>query len=302
MLRESGYYTTITEQDIPEEFLSIIRNEELSGEEVFPEQFVPGKTGGSFTDLSSIQSVFTDEDCFYLGHGTASDDGVINSIFDEGLYVKDPEEVKGYISTLRGLSSTTVALGVGSSELFGTIQDELDHWRHKDAKKIIIVEIPKEYSLYMDVNGDAYEPFYVKSNHPDDYQGLRLRPEFIRGVYDAENYSFTENAHYYKKLSMEQQQSIMQDVKQQYIRTYANDMLVCPSELEFSLPLDEDEMKLADLEWYRVQYRRMKEDVKSLFTEDDTVEEFDDSTVIPNSDWDTYFADWEDPDEDIKIL
>lgn len=49
-------------------------------------------------------------------------------------------------------------------------------------------------------------------------QGYYLKPEFIRGIYDAETKQFIENEGYYEALDQEQQEQIMEELKENYIK------------------------------------------------------------------------------------
>lgn len=273
-------YAIDNENDIPEEFLEEIKGEKEYPERSYPSEYIPGKQGQIITDISCIRDIFSDEDCFYAGHGT--DETNVEKIFNEGLYAKDPEDVRGYMDTLRGLDSTVVEWGAGSNDLFDNQQAQLNNWPHKDAKSIIIVELPLEYIMYFarySNNGDEFSSFYIKNNLDEGYQGHRLRPEFIRGVYDAEKNAFIPNNNFYKNLPKEEKERLLEQVKKQYIYRYAESINVAPSQSEFKLPLNDEELKKADYEWYRVQYKKMLEDMK----ENQNVEN-NDSVLIEKND------------------
>ena len=109
--------------------------------------------------------------------------------------------------------------------------------------------------------------FYVKSDSPDDYQGLRIRPEFIKGYYDIRKKVFIPNTCFYENLSPAEQERLFVTVRRQYFKLCANVLPSDPSNYykEFSesvthkVPLSDDELKLASFEWYRVQYWRLQE-------------------------------------------
>ena len=281
------------EKEIPQEFLNEIKNDENYTEKPFPSEYITGKKGDNITDLSEIRDIFSDEDCFYAGHGTS--DGIVDSILNEGLYAKDPESARGYMDTLRGLDSTIVEFGEGNQNLFNEKQEKLNNWPHKDASKVVIIEIPKEYILFLAryCNGDEYEPFYVQNNDEKGYQGLKLRPEFIRGIYDADTNSFIPNENFYKKLPKEEQERLLEEVKEQYIYRYAESVTLAPSESEYKLPLNEEELKKADLEWYRVQYKRMLESKKNENITAASADEDDDEFRFNGTaeEWDAMFND-----------
>ena len=109
-----------SEEDIPEEYRKIIE-EKLSHpekEKITLNEIIPGLRGKIISQEEELQELFKDKNKIYFGHGTPGGEETVNSILEIGLKVKDPKDVKGYMDTLRGLSSTTIEFGPGTEDMF----------------------------------------------------------------------------------------------------------------------------------------------------------------------------------------
>ena len=203
--------------------------------------------------------MFKSDQDFYFGHGTPGGEEVICSILENGLNTVNPEAIKAYSNTLRGLDSTTIVFGEGTDSLFSEQSALLDNWPHKGSKDVVIVSIPKKYALRKTEVGlevDLYEPFYIGSIE----KGYKLRPEFIKGIYNADSHAFTPNDNFYKNLEPEQQKKLFDTIKQQYIMLYAEHSKVSPEAVTKPLPLNETELEQVTIEWYKVQLERLRRD------------------------------------------
>lgn len=243
----------ISLEDIPEKYRKMIE-ENLSrtdSEKKGLEEFVSGKRGRVITGENELRKYFQGSKEYYFGHGTPGGDKIVNSIFQEGLHVdtvgRRRESING-LSSLRGLESTTITLGEGSDTLFHEYKEKLDNWPHNESDNIIIISLPEEYFLPPIPNKDKFESFYIHSPNDEFYF---LRPEFIKGVYNANTQSLTLNENYYQCLSKEQTSKLFEDVKLHFIKAYADMGNVSPEKLRNSLPLDEKEIEQATYEWYK---------------------------------------------------
>lgn len=254
-------YVIESEEDIPEEYREEIEKR-LTSEEHTKQtetlEIIPGKRGKVVSEESKIEDMFKSEQDFYFGHGTPGGEQVISSILENGLMTVDPEATKSYMDTLRGLDSTTIVLGEGADSLFSQRKDLLDNWPHKGSKDVVIVSIPKKYALRNTEVGlaDLYEPFYTGSIE----KGYKLRPEFIKGIYNADSHAFTPNDNFYQNLEPEQQKKLFDIIKQQYISSYVEHSTVSPEAVEPPLPLNETELEQVTIEWYKIQLERLRRD------------------------------------------
>lgn len=167
-------------------------------------------------DTKEIESKFSNSSNFYYGHGIGGyNQNVIDSIFKNGLRCSHGQ-----------LEFTTLTLGQGSPTLFQENEELINNWQHKGSRQIIIASLPKAFHV-IDVMGT---PLYGKRQAAYCYSisneqaqelgigsGLYLKPEFVLGVYDADEKSFTSNEQYYENLPEEEQQKLMADTKRQYI-------------------------------------------------------------------------------------
>lgn len=255
-------YEINSEEDIPAEYRAEIE-EKLSNEpeelQLVASEQTSGKRGLVVSSTEDIRKEFSDESVYYFGHGTSGDETVLTSILETGLRTVNPKAIHAYGNTLRGLDSTTVVFGSGTDQLFEDEKGKLDNWPHKGSQNIVIVSLPKDYVLsIMNIGtfADPYKPFYVGSED----QGFSLRPEFIKGIYNAETQSFTENANFYQSLDEETQKKLFEDIKKSYIQAYAEVSNVNPRETREPLPLNEQEMEAICKEWYKEQLRKLKAD------------------------------------------
>lgn len=254
-------YVIESEDDIPQKYKEEIEkrlNLEYHTEHSEPAKIISGKRGKTILEESKIEDIFQSNHDFYLGHGTSGGEEVISSILENGLMTVNPEAIKAYSNTLRGLDSTTIAFGEGTESLFSEQRNLLDNWPHKDSKNVVIVSIPKKYALRNTEVGlaDLYEPFYIGSIE----EGYKLRPEFIKGIYNADSHAFTPNDNFYQNLKPEQQKELFDSIRQKYIELYAEHSIISPETVKKPLPLNETEIEQVTIEWYKVQLERLRRD------------------------------------------
>ena len=254
-------YVIESEDDIPQKYKEEIEkrlNLEYHTEHSEPAKIISGKRGKTILEESKIEDIFQSNHDFYLGHGTSGGEEVISSILENGLMTVNPEAIKAYGNTLRGLDSTTIAFGEGTESLFSEQRNLLDNWPHKDSKNVVIVSIPKKYALRNTEVGlaDLYEPFYIGSIE----EGYKLRPEFIKGIYNADSHAFTPNDNFYQNLKPEQQKELFDSIRQKYIELYAEHSIISPETVKKPLPLNETEIEQVTIEWYKVQLERLRRD------------------------------------------
>ncbi|MBR1884494.1 MAG: hypothetical protein IJ809_06175 [Clostridia bacterium] len=274
---------------IPEEYRERVKKVLQSERKTYTTEVVQGEIGDEVLSDEEISSFFADTDDFVLGHGTPGEEEIVSAIFKEGLIVENSEEVEFYMNTLRGLDSTSVALGKGNEKLYNESQQLLNHWEHKDSKDIIIISLPIKYMIpNIPYIADKYLPFYVQDTKNG---GLLLRPEFIKGRYNARNNSFTPNTNFYKNLEPSKQEELISEVKQKFMEMIINGIKEKPEELKELFNLNEEEFEYLVTCWYAENYKnyidkRSSEKAENIESE---IDEF-------NSDWN---ENWEDEFEDI---
>lgn len=254
-------YVIESENDIPQKYRKEVEkrlnfNEYI--EQAKTDEITSGKREKRILEEKQIEDMFKSEEDFYFGHGTSGGEEVISSILENGLMTVNPESIKAYSNTLRGLDSTTIGFGKGTDSLFSKQKNLLDNWPHKGSKNVIIVSIPEKYVLRNTEVGltDLYEPFYIGSKE----NGYKLRPEFIKGIYNAESHAFTPNGNFYQKLESEQQKKLFDTIKQQYIRLFSEYSTISPEAVKMPLPLNKNELEQVTIEWYKVQLERLRKD------------------------------------------
>lgn len=166
--------------------------------------------------MNKIKNKFNNKDNLYYGSGIGfNGQELIDSILKNGLRCSHNQ-----------LYFSTISLGQGSNKLFKENEELLNNWPHKSSKHIIIASLPKKFHL-LDIMGT---PLYGKKHAafcksiPNEQaqklsipKGLYLKPEFIMGVYDANQKIFISNEQYYENLANEKIKEIMNQVKMQYI-------------------------------------------------------------------------------------
>lgn len=250
-------------EDIPEKYRKIVINkadEELTSNYIGNR--IPGKRGEAIFSLEQIGEEFNDDELIYYGHGTNADSHTIDKILNEGLLTKSPEVIRGYVSTLRGLESTTVCFGEGSKKLFTEQEYKLDHWPHKEAHIIIIVALPKNYVFVRGALNshltDPYKQFYVGSEE----EGYLLRPEFIKGVYDSISKSFIPNEKFFQKLSETEKKEFFEELDNNYIHAYSENICLPPEKFNkynSAVPISDSKMDELYIEWYSNQLRKLND-------------------------------------------
>jgi len=254
-------YVIDSEEDVPAQYREEIEkrlSDNWSEIETDEPDVNAGKKGDSITLESDISNILNDSEELYFGHGTSGEE-VIDSIFEIGLKTINPEVARFYGNTLRGLDSTTVTFGEGTDSLFTEEKDTLNNWPHKNSNNVIIISIPKKYALRVCETGsnvDLYEAFYIGNKE----EGFRIRPEFIRGVYNVDSQSFTPNDNFYQNLQPERQSELLEDVKKKYIKLYAQHSKKSPDSVIWPLPLNESELEELAIEWYKVQVEKFRRD------------------------------------------
>lgn len=200
-----------------------------------------------------IQSKFSNEFNMYYGHGIGiNDSNKIESIFKNGLRCSHNQ-----------LEFTTIPFGQGSSTLFEENKKEMNNWKHKKSKQIIIVSLPLKYHLLDIVGTPLYgrrqAAFYYsvsqeQANELGIPSGLYLKPEFVMGVYNAEQEEFISNNRYYENLNEKEQEDLKSVVKEKYISilkesgfTFSEYAQVLQTS-NITNPLTEDEIKEYDKE------------------------------------------------------
>ena len=289
--------------DIPEKYRNAVLEKINQKEDnTLYGQITTGEKGSIESSLEQLNMEFNDSSLLYFGHGTPLD-STVDSILITGLKVKNPKKIRAYDSHLRGLDSTTIGFTTGSDSLYSNERNLLDNWPHKESKNIIIVALPINY-LFSPIqtrnyNTDLYEQFYIGSEE----EGYILRPEFIKGVYDARTHSFTPNKNFYKNLPDDAKERLFNELDDNYIQAYSDKIPVSPDEFGEQLPINSSKIDKLYIEWYTAQLRKLNsynnESQQSISSFNDSNSEFggDDWIDDGNSTWDETVYDDEQLDE-----
>lgn len=207
---------------------------------------------------TEIAEQFGNKENMYYGHGIGADNPkVIDSIFKNGLRCSHER-----------LFFTTIAFGEGSEHLFEDQQETINNWKHKGSKQIIIASLPQKYHIINVPSGPLYgketSAFfnYIPQEEATKLgiaQGYYLKPEFVRGVYDVNDGSFTQNDRYYENLTPEEQKELFDEVKRQYIDLLKGSQWTLAEYAEilesngWKNPLTQEEIAQADKEVFEAE-------------------------------------------------
>lgn len=206
---------------------------------------------------AQIVQEFSNKENIYYGHGIGAErQDVIESIFKHGLRCSHEQ-----------LEFTTIPFGEGSDELFKENEETMNNWKHKGSKQIIIASVPRDYhllnlgNLYKKRQAAFYNYFsQEEATKLGLSQGYYLKPEFVRGVYDANSKSFISNAKYYENLSLEAQKELFDEIKKQYIDllkgsqwTLEEYAQIIRRTMGIDIPLTAEEIAQADKEVFDAQ-------------------------------------------------
>ena len=270
-------------EDIPERYRDIvINNIDTVFDFNYKGNIISGIKGDSINNIELICNEFSSNNSLYFGHGT-SESSTIDLILNDGLKVKNSEEVRGYDNNLRGLDSTTIILGFGSKELFNQQNELLNNWPHKNAKEIVIVSIPTNYAFFnyetSNSMGDPYEQFYINKGE----QGYYLRPEFIKGIYDADKKEFIPNKKFYMNLSIEEKNNLFEELDINYIKAYTNNVSLATDFFDRELPLSGDKIDKLFICWYTKQLQKLnKYNLEQEEKKNNTSDEEYSSSISPD--------------------
>ena len=152
----------------------------------------------------------------YFGHGTGTDEPEkLTSILVNGLRCKDDS-----------LYFTSERLGEGNNIGLDDVR-KLRNWPHDSSKKIVIVSLPKcftildSYSLGTYHKGElafCYTPSEEQIRNYGLNPGLYIMPEFILGYYDAIKDEFYRSQLYYEMLPDAAQRELFDRVKANYVK------------------------------------------------------------------------------------
>ena len=184
----------------------------------------------------------------YLGHGTkVESEEIIQSIMNNGIRCSHG-----------ALYFTTAGLGKGCIEEEG--KELLKKWPHCDSKIVMIVSIPNKFRI-LDVmgtgtygKGDAafyYTPSLEQREQYNLTDSPYLMPEFVAGYYDARNDSFTSNPKYYENLSKNEQETLFNQLKENYYNVVTsgwdiNEYQEIMSDLGWEFPLSNTDINNFD--------------------------------------------------------
>lgn len=247
-----------TIDQVPNEYREEVKKRlENYQEEALKEEITKGEIGEPISSRKEIKEAFSDSDTIYFGHGTSEENSsVIKPIFETGLIAFNA----GRYSHTKSLISTAVVFDYGSNELFEEIEEELNNWNHLNSKYIVILALPKKYLLHHSYIKQGYDEF--KHYYVDNEENQMVRPEFVKGVYNAISHTFTPNRNFYKNLSQEKQNKLFAELNKRYIKEFSKSMAEIPKNYE--LPLSEEQIKELYIEWYT---QKIKDSINSSYEE-----------------------------------
>lgn len=240
-------------------------------------------------EMSEIAKKFANTKNLYFGHGIRSDaldvEETRRAILEQGLRTREKEIV-----------STACLFGIGSPTLFDEKKNELNNWKHRNAKKIMIISVPYKWCI-PEFGGTAkkgqmaFFKYIVQGKEQDAKTNpdgsYFLRPEFIMGTYDADSRDFIENECYYENLTPEQQEELFADVKKKYIQAVRETNLTAEEYREvleaFGIenPLTDEEMqKLDENRTVKKYYTESKMDFFDV--EQSQIDIQEDMVALPN--------------------
>lgn len=284
---ENNYYINGIE-DIPEKYQNRVLNNSSTSSKRYEGSIIPGERKDTLFSFNQISEEFSDEGLLYFGHGTPVDSSTIDKILIEGLNVKNPEAIMGYDSHLRGLKSTSICLGLGEENLYAKESDILNNWPHKGATSIIIIGLPDNYVFkngQTNFFADQYKQFYVG----DDNEGYKLRPEFIKGVYDVTTQTFALNKNFYKNLPENMQKKIYDELDDNYIKAYAENVTLPPDIFNTEIPIDSSKLEDLYVNWYSAELKRVNNEQRRL----EELMEMNEEETLDNSNWEFSWDDEE---------
>lgn len=152
--------------------------------------------------LIDVKDILTDPNYGYYLHGTGYGDNehqkkIIASIFENGLRASH-----------NAMYWTTVCYGTGKDVKDGweEMVDDMNHWKHKDSKNIIIVRFPIKYLIAGadDSFGEKDYAIYNEVTDPKTEQVTRfINPKMVVGCYNATSGEFLINPNFEEELSPE---------------------------------------------------------------------------------------------------
>lgn len=173
---------------------------------------------GEIVDLSEVMEDLRDKRYELLGHGTVSAE-LAEKIMNEGV------EVGGL-----GRDTDTDSNFVYLKHNYGDLKETLDHWRHNEAREIVLMRVPVKYKLpFGSHQKDTYGVFYHDEEEHGNYGGSRGKYEgdYIYGWYDAGSGKVHKNANYHGDLDNEDDAEYMekayQGIKQSYLEQLPED-------------------------------------------------------------------------------
>lgn len=178
----------------------------------------------AYLTLEQLSTILSEEGYICLGHGTGrsgDSDSVVDSIFEKGLRAKD----NTLYYTSIGLSTPTPELIKKHEELginppsINTLETQLNNWKHKNSKKIILIRVPTQFINYegdrSDLDGEMYGAFMDEVIDENNIKTYYLNSAFIIGCYDVQKKAVRLNKKFEKNLS----EQTLEKIKKGYKKT-----------------------------------------------------------------------------------
>lgn len=145
----------------------------------------------TYVELDDLISILIEDGFTILGHGTGSNNEVINSIFNKGLRASHTS-----------IYYTTVGLDITNVQ---ALKEKLNNWEHLDSENIILIKLPNRFfNMYGNSSDLECERTYAFVNEYSDINGnitYYLEPKFIVGAYNRNTGLVTMNKNFELVLS-----------------------------------------------------------------------------------------------------
>jgi len=202
-----------------------------------------------------ISKIFEDENLKYYIHGTGrsgndTDNSITTSIFKNGLLLDTGSY--GYNEGSKNIGSTSYPIGFGSPDLYReSAHDALNHNRHLESKRTIIIALPKnyifpDYFCFNDMKEAAFtekKAFYISNDDKELFTEPPLydvlMSEFIVGAYDAITQTFIPNENYFKNSNKNGRESAFKKVHENYLHYLKQQIYNVNINSDFSFTIDD---------------------------------------------------------------
>ena len=189
--------------------------------------------------LGDVKEILTNPDYVYYLHGTGYDDiefqpKIIASIFEIGLRASN-----------NSMYWTTVCYGTGNDvkNSWDEMVDDMNNWKHKESKNIIIVRFPMKYLIFGadESVGEKDYAIYNEVTNPKTGQVTRfINPKMVVGCYNSNSEEFLLNPNFEKDLTPETEK-LLQEKFEEGLAEYQERLSFVGGPIEKTIPEETQE-------------------------------------------------------------